>query len=184
MAEGGSFEDWYRTAHPRLVAAMTFLTRDRPAAEDVAAEACSRCLERWESGSAPDDPSAWTYTVAVNLARRRWRRIRRERDLVAATAAASPLTFGDPELELWRAVAALPERARLAVVLRYIAGLGEAEIAAVMGIAPGTVAATLSKARSRLAISLTADGLGPDAGDADGPTDGEAAAAPGRSAHG
>lgn len=163
MDDGGSFEAWYRVAHPRLLASLTLVTRDRAAAEDIAAEACSRCLQRWDDGNPPDDPSAWTYTVAVNLARRTWRRRQRERELLTTMVAPASLTSGEPELELWRAVADLPDRARLAVVLRYLGGLGEAEIGSIMGIAPGTVAATLSKARTRLGAALEADGLGPRA---------------------
>lgn len=161
MDDGGGFDDWYRDAYPRLLASLVVMTGDRSVAEDVAAEACSRCLERWDGGRAPDDPSAWTYTVAVNLVRRTWRRRQKERDLLATVVPASSLAPGDPELELWRAVAALPDRARLAIVLRYLAGLPEADIAAAMGVAPGTVAATLSKARARLGLALEADGLAP-----------------------
>ena len=49
-------------------------------------------------------------------------------------------------------------RARTAVALRYLGDLTEAEVARAMGIAPGTAAATLSKARTQLAGLL-----GPDA---------------------
>lgn len=161
MEPGGGFEAWYRTAHPRLLASLTLMTGDRSVAEDVAAEACSRCLQRWDEGRPPDDPSAWTYTVAVNLARRTWRRRKKERDLLASVIPPDSLVTAEPELELWRAVAALPDRARTAIVLRYVGGLREGDIALAMGIAPGTVAATLSKARARLGSTLEAEGLGP-----------------------
>jgi DNA-directed RNA polymerase specialized sigma24 family protein len=39
----------------------------------------------------------------------------------------------------------------MAVVLRYVNDLSEADVAAVMGVAPGTAAATLNAARQRLA---------------------------------
>lgn len=161
MGPAGGFEDWYRSAYPRLLASLALMTGDRSVAEDVAAEACSRCLQRWDEGRPPDDPSAWTYTVAVNLARRTWRRRRKEQDLLATVAPPSALVSAEPELELWRAVAALPDRARTAIVLRYLGGLAEADIGSIMGIAPGTVAATLSKARARLGSTLEAEGLGP-----------------------
>jgi DNA-directed RNA polymerase specialized sigma24 family protein len=44
------------------------------------------------------------------------------------------------------------------VALRYVADLGEREIADVMRISPGTVAATLNAARKRLAGNLAAQG--------------------------
>src|SRR6478609_5939355 len=143
MEPGGGFEDWYRAAYPRLLASLTLMTGDRVVAEDVAAEACSRCLQRWDEGRPPDDPSAWTYTVAANLARRTWRRRRKEQDLLASVVPPPSSVVAEPELVLWRAVAGLPDRARTAIVLRYLGGLPEADVASVMGGAPGTVAATL-----------------------------------------
>lgn len=40
------------------------------------------------------------------------------------------------------------------MALRYVADLPEAEIAEIMGVARGTVAATLSSARKQLALQL------------------------------
>ena len=62
--------------------------------------------------------------------------------------------LGLPDHELWQAVGRLPRRQRTAIVLRYVADLPEADIAAAMGIARGTVAATLAAARRRLEADL------------------------------
>lgn len=56
----------------------------------------------------------------------------------------------EPAVELWREVSRLPPRQKTAVILRYIGGLTEAQVAHVMGVAAGTVAASLSTARSAL----------------------------------
>ena len=63
----------------------------------------------------------------------------------------------DPEagLDCSDAVARLPERERLAVALVYGLGYGQAEAAQVLGIARGTVAASLWRARQKLARELT-----------------------------
>jgi RNA polymerase sigma factor (sigma-70 family) len=53
-----------------------------------------------------------------------------------------------------RLVAALPERQRLALFLRYYADLDYASIAAVLDIEVGTVSATLSRAHATLRRSL------------------------------
>lgn len=82
MTDRADFEAWYRREHPRLVTALTLAAGSRDVAEDVAAEALSRCLDRWDGPRRPVDPSAWTYTVAVNLLRRSWRR--RQRDALVA----------------------------------------------------------------------------------------------------
>lgn len=48
----------------------------------------------------------------------------------------------------------LPARERTAVALRHVADLPTASVAAVMGVAPGTVAATLHAARAKLRHAL------------------------------
>lgn len=54
------------------------------------------------------------------------------------------------DVELWAAVARLSERQQRCVVLRYVHDLPEGEIAELLGIARGTVAATLHAARKSL----------------------------------
>lgn len=154
MSDEAAFEDWYRAEHRRLVNVLIVAAGDIDLGREVADEAFARCLERWDSSRRPADPSAWTYQVAVNLLRRRWKRRRREQDLLRAVDAPRSVDLPEPAIELWRAVATLPDRMRLAIVLRYLGGLSEREVGEVMGIAPGTVAATLSKARRQLASAL------------------------------
>jgi RNA polymerase sigma factor (sigma-70 family) len=52
------------------------------------------------------------------------------------------------------ALAALPSRRREVLVLRYWLGLTEAEIAAVLGISPGTVKSTAARGLAALARKL------------------------------
>jgi RNA polymerase sigma factor (sigma-70 family) len=63
---------------------------------------------------------------------------------------------------MWQALALLPPRRRAVVVLRYYEGLSEQQIAAALGIAPGTVksqcSAALKTLRGALGSSLTTEG--------------------------
>ena len=52
------------------------------------------------------------------------------------------------------AVGRVPGPQREVVVLRYVLDLSQAEVAAVLGVAVGTASATLTAARSRLAVLL------------------------------
>ncbi len=61
----------------------------------------------------------------------------------------------DPALAA--AVRSLSPQRRMAVFLRYFADLSYAEIGEVLGIAEGTVAATLSKAHEHLVAELSAN---------------------------
>ena len=103
------------------------------------------------------NPTGWTYTVALNLLRRR-RRLSLLQSIFQSRsipAAGWQLESAGLRVDVVRAVQRLPERARTAVVLRYIADMTEAEVAEVMDVAPGTVSATLSIARRRLAVLLS-----------------------------
>jgi RNA polymerase sigma factor (sigma-70 family) len=55
-----------------------------------------------------------------------------------------------------RLLAVLTERERRVVVLRHYFDLSEADVAAELGIAPGTVKSTLSRALSKLRVSDSA----------------------------
>lgn len=152
VAANGSFDGWYRAEHPRVLGLLTVVAGDPEVGRDVAAEAFTRALERWERVGAMDAPSAWTYRVGVNLLRRRLRRAAFEQRLRPDTPppAAPPAV----ESQLWDAVRGLPVRQRTAVALRYVCDLTHDEIAEVMNVAVGTVSATLTAARRRLAAEL------------------------------
>jgi RNA polymerase sigma factor (sigma-70 family) len=94
--------------------------------------------------------------VAVNLVHRRGRRQRTERTALDRfrPTSSTTTTAAPPEIELWQAVAALPQRQRVAVVLRYLGDLTEAQTAEAMGVAPGTASAALSAARASLSRTL------------------------------
>jgi len=145
------FEDWYGEEHAALVRALILAAPSEDLARDCADEAFSRACAKWERVSTMTNPTGWTYRVAVNVLRRRLRRHRLEATLLQSRSShrdvdAPPV----PDDELWDAVRELPERQRVAIALRYVADLTEAEVAHAMGVRPGTVAATLSKARTQL----------------------------------
>jgi RNA polymerase sigma-70 factor (ECF subfamily) len=146
------FDAWYRREHPRLATSLLVVSGDLDAATDAADEAFARALDRWSSVSHMASPTGWTYRVALNVLRRRMRRAQLERRVIRNVTGIPPLELPDPEL--WDAVARLPRRQRTAVVLRYVADLPEADIAKAMGVARGTVAATLAAARRRLQAEL------------------------------
>jgi DNA-directed RNA polymerase specialized sigma24 family protein len=151
----GDFAAWYGTTFPRVRAAVTLAVGDAWLAEEATAEAYARALARWPAVRDLNRPEAWVYTVALNHVRSRLRRARLERRYLARQRAGYHPPPPEPDTALWAAVAKLPPRSRTAVALRYVADLSEAEVAAAMGVAPGTVAATLHKARARLAELLS-----------------------------
>lgn len=161
MAGVGSvrdFEDWYRREHGRLLGAITVACGDADVAQDLVSEAFARALERWDRVSMMDSPTGWIREVAVNLVRRHHRRSALERRLLGrhpARALEPPSQAIDPDL--WRAVVALPQRQRAVLGLRLVLDVSQADTARLLGIRPGTVSATLLKARRAVSHALSGD---------------------------
>jgi RNA polymerase sigma-70 factor (ECF subfamily) len=150
--------DWgevYRSSYRELVCFLHRKVWDRERAEDLAQEAFARAL-----GRQPENPRAWLYRVALNLARDESRLVvRRKRHLAllrreaAVAESAAPPSERVEEREraesLRRAMERLGERDR-DVLLLWNAGLSYAEIAEQTGLARGAVSTTLSRALERL----------------------------------
>ncbi len=152
------FEAWYRSDYQRLVNTVALVVGDRTVAADAVGDAFTKALARWERVGAMEYPAAWVCRVAINDARRMLRRRAHERRLLAADPelVANPsMPPVESDLELWAAVARLPERTRTAVVLRYVADLTEPAIAEAMKVRRGTVATLLKRARERLSEELS-----------------------------
>jgi RNA polymerase sigma-70 factor (ECF subfamily) len=147
-----SFELWYRREYRNISRSLVLITGNAEVAVEAASEACARALERWDRVSVMASPSGWTYTVGLNVARRMLRRARLEALLMRRVAVPPPIREDAPEL--WEAVRQLPRQQRVAVVLHYVADLSQKDVASAMGVAEGTVASTLHRARKRLAESL------------------------------
>ena len=107
---------------------------------------------------------AWVMTIAVNTARRRFRRRRPE---LTATGELPeiPDDGADPAAGLDRArrrralliaLAELAERERVIVSLRYGADLNASEIGVAVGVEPATIRKILERARTRLGARIEA----------------------------
>lgn len=149
-----SVEVCIRERYPELVRAVSAVTKSVPAAEDAVAEAFARAWERERKGQAFDHLAGWVVTVALNLARSRWRKVGRERPLPERSETAARAAESELSLDVRAAVAELPRRQREAVVLHYLMDLDVATTASLLGVAEGTVKAALHRARQTLAPRL------------------------------
>ena len=138
---------------------MAYLTGDAGAGEDIAQEALTRAWARWGRVSQLDSPEAWTYRVAVNLARSRHRRKQTEQRALARVGESSSSSVDETAdaIAVRDAVATLPERMRAALVLRYFADLPVLEVAEILDCAEGTVKSLTSQAIDRLRTLITFD---------------------------
>jgi RNA polymerase sigma-70 factor (ECF subfamily) len=155
--EDDRLREVYAVAYPRLVGQLVGVTGDAAEAEDVVMEAFARAAPRRSSFHEADNPEAWLRTVAVNVARSRWRRMLRWAHVLPELV--TPASYDDlPEdrLALLAALRQLPAAQREAIALYHLADLPVAEVADTLGVPEGTVKARLARGRAALAVLLEA----------------------------
>ena len=148
----------YSAHYRRLVAALYGLTGDYSDAQDLVQEAYARALARPRQFLDVADPEAWLRTVAINLARTRFRR-RRLFDTLVRTGRVSRPPESVPGLDpnrvaLVAALQQLSRPTRETIVLHHLADLSVHEVAETLGVPVGTVKARLSRGRAMLATLL------------------------------
>ncbi len=146
---------------PRIFALARRMLGEAAEAEDVTQETMLRLWKiapDWQADRAA--LGTWLYRVASNLCIDRLRR-RRElgSDAVPEIADEAPgavrrLEAGERAAALEAALAALPERQRLAIVLRHLEERSNPEIAAILETSVEAVESLLARARRDLAARL------------------------------
>jgi RNA polymerase sigma-70 factor (ECF subfamily) len=150
----------------RVFRTVRGMLRSDADAEDVTQDAMLTVLTSLHKYTPRADArfSAWVMTIAVNTARRRFRR-RRPELTATGDLPERPDEGVDPADGLDRArrrralliaLTELSERERVIVSLRYGAELNASEIGAAVGVEPATIRKTLERARTRLAARIEA----------------------------
>jgi len=150
------------------------ILRDRQAAQELAQDVFVRAYQRLDTFDVRRPMKPWLVKIAYHLAqekrrtqvrqaaRERAAAIEREQNDAVERPGQSLIAAERSDL-LWQAVYALPMAERTAVLLYYRESLSVKEVAAVMGISPGTVKTHLFRARSQVQLNLRAKGI--DEGD-------------------
>jgi RNA polymerase sigma-70 factor (sigma-E family) len=129
------------------------LTGHAQDAEDLVQEALTRTGLAWPRVRNRDNPESYVRQVMVRLMYNQWRRPMRERLVGELPEDARPdpaLARVDDDDAFDALLDRLPPRQRAVLVLRYVDGLSESEIAHRLGCAPGTVKSQAAKALSSL----------------------------------
>ncbi|HEY2671387.1 MAG TPA: SigE family RNA polymerase sigma factor [Rugosimonospora sp.] len=155
----------YAASASRLMAQVYAMTGDFAEAQDVVQEAFVRALARPGQLRRVDNPEAWLRTVALNLARSRYRR-RAVFDRLVRTGRLDRSAAHEPPLSpdhvaLVRALQRLPATVREVLVLHHIADLPVKEVAGLTGCSVEAVKTRLARGRRALAVALD-DELPPD----------------------
>jgi RNA polymerase sigma-70 factor (ECF subfamily) len=151
-------QELYATSYRRLLGQLIGVTGNVAEAEDVVQEAFVRGLGHPRRLLGADNPEAWLRTVAVNLARSRWRRAQRLVGLAPRLVDAPRESDSDGHIVLLQALRALPAGQREAIALHHLADLTVEEVAATLGLPTGTVKARLSRGRAALSARLVKEG--------------------------
>ena len=146
-----ALEQLYRDRYTTFRDVLANIVGSHDLAREVVQEAFARALRQRRSFRGDGSLEAWVWKIAVNVALRKRRELVRE-EAVETEPAADAVSSADPSIR--EAVLALPPRRRLVIFLRYFADLSYREIAGIVGISEGTVAATLSQAHRELARRL------------------------------
>ncbi|OKI26944.1 hypothetical protein A6A25_06765 [Saccharothrix sp. CB00851] len=154
------FGEYVVGRRPALMRFATVLTCQTWLAEDIVSDVLGRAYERWDRISGMAEPHAYVRRMVVNEYLS-WRRRLARTSPRAEVEPDAPFSDGADERAqrdaLIRRLARLPRRQRAAVVLRYYAGLSDAEISAELGCRVTTVRSQISRALATLRVDLTAN---------------------------
>jgi RNA polymerase sigma factor (sigma-70 family) len=138
----------YRGAFPRVYRALVAAFLDRDAALDGLHDAFEEGMRKPPADSG--NLEGWLYRVALRRARRAGRRDARNVTLEFAPSIDDGMDRTLDRLEIGRLLGMLTDRQREIVVAHYFLGLRHEDIADLLAIRPGTVAATISHAIGKM----------------------------------
>src|SRR5580704_14593562 len=161
-AARAAVDDLFRRHAIGLVRFALVLVGDQATAEDVVQEAFLGLYRAWDQVRDPDAVLGYLRTAVVNGARSvhrsrgRARLLRVPYDLPVWSAEAAAMD-GEDRRAVLAAIARLPRRQREILALKYYLDLSEQEVAAILRVSRGTVAASGARALAALARQLRED---------------------------
>jgi RNA polymerase sigma-70 factor (sigma-E family) len=140
----------YQGHYAELVRLAFVLVDSNEQAEELVQDAFARAYLRWDK---IETPLAYVRRVVVNACHDVLRRRRIERRWLARRHDGEAVD-GEPHY-LDDALATLPSRERIALVLRYYEGMSEAQMAEAMACPAGTVKSLVHRGTARLREQIT-----------------------------
>jgi RNA polymerase sigma-70 factor, ECF subfamily len=145
----------YEAGYHRYLRVAEAIVGDVELAHDAVQEAFTRAIRSRSGYRGSGSLEGWVWRTVVNAAKTSRRQAQPAHAPFDDTVDGLPSRGGDgSSAELRKVVAALPERQRLVLFLRYYADLDYRQIADALEISTGTVGATLNQAHSSLRRQL------------------------------
>jgi RNA polymerase sigma-70 factor (ECF subfamily) len=155
LVRAESFELFFSLEYERLCLALVLLTGDRFEAEEVAQEAMTRVLERWDRVGSMQSPTGYLFRTAMNINRNRVRRMRvRARRLFQEDPTPDhSATVGDQQ-DVRVALTKLSRSEREALILVDWQQMDAAEAGRLLGISANAMRVRLYRGRAALRHQL------------------------------
>ena len=153
VEEAVNFESFFRAEALSLGRALYLLTGDRTESEDLVQEAMARAYERWDKVQRMDSPAGYVYKTALNLYRRRRRRVI-HRPFFPPSPTPDPAEIAGARGDLRQALRSLSRQQREALVLVEWLGFDSDQAAQILGIRPSSVRTRLHRAKIALRAKL------------------------------
>jgi RNA polymerase sigma factor (sigma-70 family) len=138
-------ESLYRARFRQFERVARAITGDREAAREAVQEGFADALRHCGQWAGRGQLDGWVWRCVMNRSHKA-----RRSPVSESPVDERPPDVSEDHSELGARLAALPERQRLVVFLRYFADLEYREIAAALGVQTGTVSATLHAAHATL----------------------------------
>jgi RNA polymerase sigma-70 factor (sigma-E family) len=165
-SDEADFIDYAESARGRLRQVAYLLCGDWDRAEDAVQEALARLYARWSRIDRTAGIRTYAHRTVVSAvldgAKRPWRRERVTAQPVDETVQDQRSgTSVEDRMVIVEALAALPDRQRACVVLRYFEDLTISETARALGVRDGTVKSQTSRGLESLRAALVSGGYEP-----------------------
>jgi RNA polymerase sigma-70 factor, ECF subfamily len=156
----GAFAEIYRIHVGRVYGVCLRILGDRSRAEEATQQVFIRSWMKLDSFRGESSFGSWLHRVAVNVTLNELKASASMQisdyslDDLPAQSASQGSHSREMQMDLEKAIAALPAGARVVFVLHEIEGLNHKDIADKLGLANGTCKAQLSRARKLLREAL------------------------------
>jgi RNA polymerase sigma-70 factor (ECF subfamily) len=152
----------FRRFQRQILAHLVRLVSDQSTAEDLCQDTFARAIHGWPHDDPPANVSAWLYRIATNIAYDHLRRRRRIHFMPlhpATPAETHELDGHDERDEVRAALAGVPERYRVPLVMHACDGYSMDEIARVLGCTNAAVKMRLFRGRAHFRAAYTHSGM-------------------------
>ncbi len=154
-----AFLDEIELCVPALRRYARALTRNADLADDLVQDCIERAIRKKGLFQPTGPVQAWLFTMLLNIYRNDLRRRRRESGFTSMDEMLVEPSIPAPQMgrlalaEMARALDALPDDQREALLLVVLEGFSYAEASRVLGIPQGTLMSRLSRARAALRVA-------------------------------